>query len=130
LGQPRRYYCNGPTNSIKARKSKLSKWSVADVIQDHPGRVEGLVDDFGLQTAHDPVGDGDCQFSTISDQLQRFHVLTRTPSSLRREAVEYLSETQSFDQLSSVAWDRFLTELRGLFGKNESFGYYGEQNLH
>ena len=73
------------TNSC--RKSHRSKYWIPLPGED---RLEAF-EDPGYTIAHNPSGDRDCQFSALSNFLQRIGVY-RSANNIHREMVQYLSE--------------------------------------
>lgn len=86
--------------------------------------------DQGYNVVYNPRGDGNCQFSALSNFLQSNGFENCTPRSLRQEVVQYLrdnplnSEGQPLELFAGMAWDNYLSEM-------ERNGVYGDQiTLH
>ena len=106
---------------------KTSKFAIAS---SHKSNIVHLRDDFGLPLSFDPVGDGDCQFAAIADQLQLINITGNISASvLRAQAVSYLANTPCLGNQNTTTWFASLVqETRGSYlDRMAERGSYGDQ---
>ena len=114
--------------AMELRKGfKTSKFAIAS---SHKSNIVHLRDDFGLPLSFDPVGDGDCQFAAIADQLQLINITGNISTSvLRAQAVSYLANTPCLGNQNTTTWFASLVqETRGSYlDWMAERGSYGDQ---
>ena len=76
--------------SLGARKDNIL--NMDDFVYNMKEKLQDLSTTFGLPVAHNPVGDGSCQFGAVSYHLTRLGIF-RSPDTLRDEVVQFLSRT-------------------------------------
>jgi hypothetical protein len=85
---------------------------VSRIFYSRSSRLRELRSDLGLRILMNPIGNGNCQFSAVSFQLQTLGIF-RSEETLRRDVVQYLRQNDmlgiSNDQLD---WWNSLTEPR------------------
>ena len=89
-------------------------------------RVENLFGSSGFRLRLNPRGDGDCQFMSLTDQLQRIGI-TIDAQSLRAKAVSYLESHDYLGGGDNVRWDAFVENRTNYLSQMTVLGTYGDQ---
>ena len=85
---------------------------------------EGSFQDQGYAITHNPPGDGNCQFSSVSRFLRSIGYLASTAETLRQEVVDFLSvntlnpDRQPLKLSAAMPWNDYLTDISrsGVYG--------------
>nr|XP_054768497.1 uncharacterized protein LOC129276082 [Lytechinus pictus] len=86
--------------------------------------IEQLFEDSGLSVRLNPKGNGNCQFSAVSDQLATLGIF-KSHIALRQEVVRFLASNTYFG--NGRGWTAFLTEVpEDYLARMSSDGSYGD----
>ncbi|XP_041480373.1 uncharacterized protein LOC121427867 [Lytechinus variegatus] len=86
--------------------------------------IEQLFEDSGLTVRLNPKGNGNCQFSAVSDQLATLGIF-RSHSTIREEVIRFLASNTYLG--NGREWTAFLTEVpEDYLARMSSNGSYGD----
>lgn len=96
--------------SLKVQKDRLLHQAKSKYLIPHTreSRSAFISDEYNLEIAFNPAGDGDCQFNAVSHQLAQMNIAIYSAESLRQMVVDHLQGHQSLG--GSTSWESFLVE--------------------
>lgn len=95
--------------NMEVNDTSINSWSDFLNSQSRWDNINALTDLFNLSIRYDPLGDGNCMFESLSDQLETIGI-SISARELRQSAVNYLRDNNHLGQQTQVTWHECLQD--------------------